>query len=393
MNHLEMNPLAALVALAAALSVAGSARGQAPAPLPPDPPNMFEMPLPAPVVAMASPSFNFITAETRSSRLVKGAPYRADAVSESTQVLMDGNKIVRRSVQRLARDGEGRTRIERLRADGSVESVIINDVVASKRYWLVPEKKRVIELSGGHGHISLHGPGVAPVPPVPPTPGVPPVPGAAPAPPAPPAPAAAMGAEEARTWAEEMRRWARDLAGRLRSDRESGEDVDTRVVHDENGTARVIVRQTRNVADPGSRTMDVDVVRIVEPGAELPDSATAAIAALAPLPLEAGPSGQGVTTALGSKEFDRVRADGMRTTWTIPAGKIGNEKPIEVVSERWYAPDLLLVVSSRYFDPRRGETTYRLNGLTRGEPESALFQAPADYEKRPSHKREERSGK
>src|SRR5262249_46066358 len=108
----------------------------------------------------------------------------------------------------------------------------------------------------------------------------------------------------------------------------------------------------------------------------------AALPPLLPLSPMGGVSGQGVTTSLGSKEFDRVRADGSRTTWTIAAGKIGNEKPIDVISERWYAPDLLLVVSSRNFDPRRGETTYRLNGLKRGEPDPSLFQVPADYDRR-----------
>jgi hypothetical protein len=54
---------------------------------------------------------------------------------------------------------------------------------------------------------------------------------------------------------------------------------------------------------------------------------------------------------------------------------------------------MLLVVSSRYLDPRRGETTYRLTGLKRGEPDATLFQVPADYERRPTRgKREERSG-
>src|SRR5438045_3231323 len=43
---------------------------------------------------------------------VKNAPYTAEAVSETTQVLGDGNRIVRRSTTSLARDGEGRTRQE-----------------------------------------------------------------------------------------------------------------------------------------------------------------------------------------------------------------------------------------------------------------------------------------
>ncbi len=90
----------------------------------------------------------------------------------------------------------------------------------------------------------------------------------------------------------------------------------------------------------------------------------------------------GVTTSLGSRTVGGVRADGTRTTWTIAAGRIGNEKPIEIVSERWYAPDLLLVVESRYRDPRSGESSYRLDNIRREEPAADLFTVPAEYERR-----------
>ncbi|HTT13773.1 MAG TPA: hypothetical protein VMG60_23140 [Burkholderiaceae bacterium] len=321
---------------------------------------------------------------------MKGAPYSAEAVSESIQVLMDGNKIQKRSVQRLARDGEGRTRVERLKRDGSVESVLINDAVAGKRYWLLPTTKRAIEMSMGTHVAPMH---MAPLPPLPPvlptTPGAPPAPPVQPAPPAPPPP---MSGEEARSWAEEMRRWARDLAARLRDEQKVAYETEASATQDPNAPARVIVKRTGG-GDGDGRSVDIDVVRVTESPDDAAEGAVAAIAALPPVPVAGGPTGEGVTTALGSKEFDRVRADGSRTTWTIPAGKIGNEKPIEIVSERWYSPELLLVVSSRYFDPRRGETTYRLAGLKRGEPEAALFQIPADYERRPNRaKRDERGG-
>ena len=77
-----------------------------------------------------------------------------------------------------------------------------------------------------------------------------------------------------------------------------------------------------------------------------------------------------------------MRADGTKTTWTIPAGQIGNEKPIEVVAERWYSAELMLVVYSRHADPRTGERIYRLEGIRRDEPPAELFKAPADYETR-----------
>lgn len=380
MMLLDSKHLAMCTLVLGAFTCSGSARAQAPEGIATGVAEMFEAPLHGHVLALTSPAMHFAASEIGTSRLVKGAPYSADAVSESTQVLMDGNRIQRRSVQRLARDGEGRTRVERLKQDGSVESVMINDVVAGKSYWLLPDKKRVVDLPG---HVSqMHVPPVAPVPPAPPTAATAMVPPAPPVHPAPPAPPPGMTGEEARSWAEEMRRWARAVSAQLRDEHAGVDDAD--------GKARVIVKRVRG-DDDADRSVDVDVVRVIESN-DTGDGA-AAVAALPPLPLVAGPTGQGVTTALGSKDFDRVRADGSRTTWTIPAGKIGNEKPIDVVSERWYSPELLLVVSSRYFDPRRGETTYRLTSLKRGEPNASLFQVPADYERRPNRAGREDRGK
>ena len=65
---------------------------------------------------------------------------------------------------------------------------------------------------------------------------------------------------------------------------------------------------------------------------------------------------------------------------TIPAGQIGNELPINIVSERWFSPELKVLVMSRQSDPRFGETTYRLTNISRGEPAPDLFEVPADYQ-------------
>ena len=82
---------------------------------------------------------------------------------------------------------------------------------------------------------------------------------------------------------------------------------------------------------------------------------------------------------LGSQTIEGVKADGTRSTITIPAGKVGNEKPLAIVSERWVSPDLGLTVLSRHSDPRLGTTTYRLTGIERREPPAALFETPAGY--------------
>jgi hypothetical protein len=101
-----------------------------------------------------------------------------------------------------------------------------------------------------------------------------------------------------------------------------------------------------------------------------------------PLPLPYGMQGKGVTESLGPRDFDGVRAEGTRVTHTIVAGVIGNERPISLVSERWYSPELHLVVMSSNSDPRSGITVYRLANLKRGEPPADLFKVPADYKTR-----------
>ena len=75
------------------------------------------------------------------ARTTTGAPYSAEAVTESTQVLGDGNRINQKSVTRVYRDGEGRTRREELDDAGTVVSVSIVDPVAHANYVLQPASR------------------------------------------------------------------------------------------------------------------------------------------------------------------------------------------------------------------------------------------------------------
>ncbi len=86
-----------------------------------------------------------------------------------------------------------------------------------------------------------------------------------------------------------------------------------------------------------------------------------------------------VVEQLGTTFMEGVAVEGTRTTVTIPAGQIGNEQPINIVSERWMSPDLKVLVMSKQSDPRIGETTYRLTNLSRAEPSAELCQIPADF--------------
>jgi hypothetical protein len=256
---------------------------------PEGPPAFFTLPVPPPeALAGEGPEVDqdfvvLFAHDGGESRDVKGAPYQAEAVTEITRHLADGNTIGRRTTSSVARDGEGRTRREGgLAALGPFPAgekaprhVFIHDPVAGVSYVLEPDEKVARKLPK---------PGELPPLPPPPGPGVP------------------------------------GLHG------EGNVFFEKRIEKFEKGTHK------------------------------------------------------GETTeSLGTQTIEGVEAEGTRRRFSIPAGEIGNEKPIEVVSERWYSKELQTVVSSRHSDPRLGETTYRLTRLTRGEPDHALFEVPADY--------------
>jgi hypothetical protein len=83
--------------------------------------------------------------------------------------------------------------------------------------------------------------------------------------------------------------------------------------------------------------------------------------------------------SLGTQTINGILAEGTRTTHIIPAGQIGNEKALQVVSERWYSADLQIVLKSTRTDPRTGTTTYTITSIQRTEPAAALFAVPAGY--------------
>jgi hypothetical protein len=94
---------------------------------------------------------------------------------------------------------------------------------------------------------------------------------------------------------------------------------------------------------------------------------------------DAGGPGAVTKEQLGTKAVNGIQAEGVRVTRTIPAGAIGNDKPIEVVTERWYSPDLQMAVLTVHTDPMMGTVTSKLVNVTRGEPDASLFQIPSDY--------------
>ena len=270
--------------------------------------------------------------------VVKGAPYSGEVVSESRQTLSDGNVISHENRSRVYRDSEGRTRQETYR-NGQLRSIYISDPVAHASYTLLPGSKRAVVST--------------------------------------------MREERA-----------------PRAQRESGTPE-----------ARVDRRERIVIADaegkPGAREeVRVRVVRGNDDDSDLPVPPVPPVPPIPPvMPVAPGmmeglplvtpfpgehslhfrspPEGaQRTTSKLGPKDIEGVKAEGVSTVWTIPAGQIGNKNPIHITRETWTSPDLHVTVLSRYNDPRSGESIYRLASIKRGEPAADLFKLPEGYKVR-----------
>jgi hypothetical protein len=82
---------------------------------------------------------------------------------------------------------------------------------------------------------------------------------------------------------------------------------------------------------------------------------------------------------LGDQTIEGIHATGTRVTTTIPAGKMGNEKPIIVTSEHWYSPELKATIMTKHDDPWAGELKTEFKNVNTAEPDASLFAVPADY--------------
>lgn len=83
--------------------------------------------------------------------------------------------------------------------------------------------------------------------------------------------------------------------------------------------------------------------------------------------------------SLGAKTINGVTALGMRISRTIPEGQEGNDRPLTVILEYWYSPELKIDVLRIDNDPRKGMSTTELTDIDRGEPDPALFLVPDGY--------------
>ena len=285
-------------------------------------------------------------------QVVKDAPYSAEAVTEKVQILGDGNRIVKRTVTLLYRDAAGRTRQEQT-APGS--TVFINDPVTGKNTVLNVEKRTATVLPRWSAYIGDK----------------------------------ARWKELAKAdKANVIRRRIVDGDTQIIRKGDEGHivqrsaDGETTEIINEPGRQIVIKRREVDRGD-GKKTVEENKeVRVTVVRAHGGDEAVA----IAGLPtdinnliaMKAGKH-KGVTTSMGTRDFGGVKAEGTQTVATIPAGEIGNEKPIQIISEKWFSPELQAVVYSRQSDPRTGETIYRLNNVRRVAQGPELFTIPAGY--------------
>jgi TonB family protein len=268
-------------------------------------------------------------------KLVKGAPYSGQGVTEVVQILSDGNRIVNRSTTMIYRDSEGRTRKEstlRTPFGNSSEepavTIFITDPIAGATYVLdtkthvarkMPSYRFEWKTAAGGAGVATPRAGTA-----------------ASALTAATAPAAATSAAPATQ------------------------------------TFQVAVP---TVAAPSGATGQGENrtgFMIRTPGPEGGDPG-------AVMQYRRDDSGRSKSESLGKQSVEGVEAEGTRGTVTIPAGEVGNERAIEIVTERWYSTELQTVIKTRHSDPRFGETIYRLTNINRGEQPKTLFEVPGDY--------------
>jgi len=289
-------------------------------------------------VAYAAPQIEFISHEFNfDGKVVKDAPYSADAVTETIQTLGDGNRIVRNSSSKIYRDSAGRTRREQAMkvvgpwaVSGEAPLMItINDPVSGVYYNLNSSSKTAHKMTAFRvGDMSDDKAGA-----------------------------------ELRAKMKDKLKW------KAANGAEAG--VNTGVVNE------VVIRG-------GASTADLTITRSGMSAGPASGTVVSAVAAGVPMTVGGGvvawPGDAEVNQeSLGTQSIEGVMAEGTRLTLTIPAGKIGNERPIVTVNERWYSQELQTVVLTKNSDPRMGETTYRLTNINRSEPDPSLFQVPADY--------------
>jgi hypothetical protein len=228
---------------------------------------------------------------------VKGAPYSADEIRESTQTLGDGTRIHSETKTTIYRDSEGRVRRE------TPNSISIWDPVTGTNYVLNPSTMTARKMS--MNFVFTKGTNVS------------------------------VDGERGQSFSF--------------SYSTAGDD------------SMVLAKTLQNEVNLTS------VARAkAEAAVQLPGGAVFRTNA-------------GKKETLGTQMMEGVNAEGVRVTNTIEQGAIGNDRPIQSITERWYSQELQTNVMTKRTDPRNGEEVVKLTNVHRGEPSPVLFELPPGY--------------
>jgi hypothetical protein len=270
---------------------------------------------PTPPVAVAKILSEFSVGP---DKIVKGSPFSAEGLSESVQSLADGNRIVRKWSEKLYRSSDGKFRRESSGGNGTAFGAVVTT---------------------GNGVTILD-----------------PVAGAR----------YTVNTDDKSVHAYTLRSPAPRIV-----DGQSRAGSEPIILNSQGGTVATTIEGDKIRAE-------IDAVKAAQAAAGA--KMLTAVAPLAmPMPSTNGQKWETRTEQLGVQNFEGVDAEGTRTITTIPADAIGNERPIEIVYERWYSKELQMIVYSKHSDPRFGEQTYRLTNINRSEPDPSLFQVPNSY--------------
>jgi len=290
---------------------------------------------------------------------VKGAPYSAEEVNESNQVLADGTRIHRENRTQVYRDSEGRTRRE------TPDNITITDPVSNVTYTLNPKTMKGQKLAMASGNfVFLRTGGPALPEPVTSTFSV-----------------HSSGDGPATISVNGVPMDEKQMQEMMNNAKASGSPqtftYERKLVTPEGGSSVFVT--TTDVSGRGGGSVSVSsadgagggggVVHAEAFGGRIPPPAR-------PVAARRGAAGQ----SLGKQVVEGVSAEGTRETTTLPAGSIGNDRPIEMVTESWYSPELQTMISTRHSDPRTGDEIFRVTNIQRGEPGAYLFQPPAGYQ-------------
>ena len=252
-------------------------------------------------------------------KTVKGAPYSAVEVNENTQMLADGTRIHNETQTQVYRDGEGRMRRE------TPNEITIWDPVANASWVLNPKNQTARKLPMGNFSFT----------------------------------ASKTPNGEVATYV-------------MRSS--SGPEAGSKIAHDE---VRVVEQKIAEVKHAEAR-MKAEIETHVRAG-----GTAGVMVGGPPVELRRALTAQRLkvsTEPLGKRMIEGVNADGTRHVSTTEAGAIGNDRPIQSVTERWFSSELQTVMLTRTTDPRTGEEVFKLINVNRSEPAAYLFQVPAGYQ-------------